>query len=100
MKELQSAACNITALPLEEGGFSPLIECILIVSEPKYTLDEAGHQVKSRLMEMLRFNTSAKGLRSMAEMFGKWADEADDRISTAMADAVKEAAKTDTRPEP
>lgn len=84
MKELQSATCNITALPKEDGGFTPLIEAILIVSEPRYTLDEAGHQIKSRIVETMRFSSSPKGLRTLAKIFEEWATGAEETIDKAM----------------
>jgi hypothetical protein len=88
VKELHSVACNFSALPQEEGGFRPLIEAILIVSEPKYSIDEAGDQFKRRSIDALRFTTSPAGLRLLAKNFIEWADEAEQLVAKAIEAAV------------
>lgn len=80
MKEVISGAMNVTGR-LGDGAIAPLVECVLVVSEPVYTVDMSGGLVKSRVTEGLRFTTTAAGLRSLAALFTEWANQAEEEVS-------------------
>ena len=76
MKEICGAARNLYLVANEAGELKPMIEGILMVSEPTFV--PAEEEVKKvRLMDTLRFHTTPDGLRQIAEQFDAWADEAD-----------------------
>lgn len=77
MRELLSCCANFSALPLDDGALQPQVEVILIVSEPTYSLDPAGGQVKSREVSQLRFTTSAKQVLKLAEALTQFSAEAE-----------------------
>ena len=78
MKEAHGSARNLYFVPDENGKLLPMIEAIIIVSEPKFGVSEEGQTERYRVMDTLRFHTSPDGLRKLAEQFEGWADEIDE----------------------
>ena len=83
MKELRSTTANI-ALVIGGGEASTVVEVVLLVSEPKYSIDASGSVAKARNLEDMRFSTSPKGLRDLADVLLKLADEADEETKKAL----------------
>lgn len=78
MKELMSVSSNvsISVHPDAEIDSRPMIELVLVLSEPKYSLDATGELVKSRQTFDFRFSTTPSQLKKMAAIFIKTAEEA------------------------
>lgn len=83
MKELRSTTANMA---LVIGGDEPqtVVEVVLLVSEPKYSIDASGSVAKARNLEDMRFSASPKGLRDLADVLLKLADEADESARKAL----------------
>lgn len=75
MKELAGNSSNIALIELEPGKLTATVEVILLLSEPIYKADVSGF-LKTRSLETLRFNTSAKGLRELSKCLGELAEDA------------------------
>ena len=73
MKELIGTCMNVALLEGKERALQPVVECILVVSEPTYQAD----MQKVRHPETLRFCTSPRGLLKLSATFGEWAAEAE-----------------------
>jgi hypothetical protein len=77
-KELSALARNILGARTAEGEWTPMVEIIIIVSEPSFKLDAAGELRSERgRLEDLRFLANVKGLRHLAERLTEYADEAE-----------------------
>ncbi len=75
MKELAGNSSNIALIEIEPGKLQATVEVILLLSEPIYKADGFGF-VRSRSLETLRFNTSAKGLSELAKYLGELSEDA------------------------
>lgn len=82
MKEMIGNACNIAAIPSKTGVIASL-EIIIVTSEPKYVIDEAGELRMSRTTDALRVMTSSKGCRELAKVLNQLADDADELVKLA-----------------
>jgi len=80
MKTLIATSGNILAGPDGEGGYEPLVEVVLITSEPKYEAD-AGGFVKRSSVSDIRFGSAPKTLRKVAAELVKLADEAEKELA-------------------
>jgi hypothetical protein len=69
MKELTGSAVNIVYAEGAEGKLRALAEIIIVRSEPAYSVDAAGVLVKQRVVDEVRFSSTASGLREMAKRF-------------------------------
>lgn len=76
MRELRSISHNISIL-MHEDSEQPMVEVILLLSEPQYAIDASGMFAKSRNLTDFRFGTTPKGLRDLAETLIGMADEAE-----------------------
>jgi hypothetical protein len=76
MKQLCGTSRNLAAIEDDEGLVA-VVEVVLDVVEPTLQIDVAGQGQRVNTMNDLRFWTSPKSLRSVAEQFVKWAEEAD-----------------------
>jgi hypothetical protein len=78
MKEISATSRNLS-LVYQDGPamFTPMVEAILVLSEPQYSVDLGGQLVRTRQVETVRFATSPEGLRDLARTFLEWADDAD-----------------------
>ena len=79
MKELMHCAANFILVPRNPPDGDPLgasLEVIFVTSEPQYSADAAGHIVRARTTETVRFSTSPEVLRLIGADLIKWADEA------------------------
>jgi len=85
MKELRSVTANYAMVLNPEGEAKTAVEVVLLVSEPRYSIDGAGTLTSARNLEDLRFTTSPKALRDMAASMCKMADEADEAARAALA---------------
>ncbi len=78
MKELLGSARNIHLIMDEKtGDIHPMIESVIITTEPLFVLDESGNIVRKRETSSFRFHATPDGLRTVAEQFNEWADQAD-----------------------
>lgn len=77
MKEVICTARNLMVVPDEEHTVRPMIEAIVVVSEPQFRFDRGGQLANERETETIRFSASPEALRKMAKSFNEWADEAD-----------------------
>lgn len=59
MKEVICTARNIMIVPDEKNTVRPMVEAIVVVSEPQFRFDRGGQLANERETETLRFNTSA-----------------------------------------
>lgn len=75
MKEIAGTARNLMFSVDQAGHVIPMVEVILVVSEPVFRPDGGGGLARLRESETIRFSTSADGLRAVARDFGAWADE-------------------------
>lgn len=76
MKEAMGTARNLFFVPTPEGTLKPMVETIIIVSEPKYSLTKEGIE-RRRVSGAIRFQAAPETLRNIAAQFASWADEAD-----------------------
>lgn len=76
MKELRSVTANFHML-FSVVEATPLVEVVLLLSEPKYAVDDAGSLSKRRDLTDFRFSTSSKGLRDLATSLVELADQCD-----------------------
>lgn len=76
MKTLIATSGNVLIGPDGEGGYEPLVEVVLIVSEPKYEADASGFVKRSALAD-IRFCGTPDTLRKVAAALVKLADEAE-----------------------
>ena len=78
MQEALAVNANYFALFSEKDGrLLPQVECVLILSEPEYSMDAAGDLIRHRSTSQCRFSASPGMLRKMAESFNLMANEAD-----------------------
>lgn len=77
MKEIAMTARNIMLSCPDQGDPSPMIEAILVVSEPTFRIDQGGGIIRQRELETVRFHSTPNGLRKVAIAFAEWADEAE-----------------------
>ena len=77
MKEALGTARNLTLVAQEDGSLLPMVETVIIVTEPRFQLAKEG-LVKVITSDTLRFVASPEVLRAMSEQFAEWADEADE----------------------
>lgn len=77
MKEIACTARNLMVVSTEES-YSPMIEVILVLTEPNYRFNKKGELVKRRDPETIRFSTSPDGLREIAKNFNQWANDAEE----------------------
>ncbi len=75
MKEALGAARNLS-LVASNKGLRPMVEAIIITSEPRYKVGEAISRVRAN--EAIRFAACPDVLRALAVQFASWADEADE----------------------
>ena len=77
MKEVMGTAMNVALVERgEDNRLLATVECILVVSEPRYTVD-CGEMQRHRRPETVRFAACPATLRSLAETFAQWADAAE-----------------------
>jgi hypothetical protein len=65
MKELVATASNLFYTRNEDGAFTPSVEMMIIVSEPQYSVNMKGDEikvVKRRETKTLRFNCTPASL--------------------------------------
>lgn len=77
MKEVICTARNLFIVPDEDATVRPMVEAIVVVSEPVFRFDRGGQLANERETETIRFHTSPEALRKMAVSFAEWADEAE-----------------------
>lgn len=77
MKEALGTARNLTLVAQEDGSLLPMVECIVIYTEPQFNIAKEG-LMKSLGSGTLRFVACPEVLRAMSEQFATWADEADE----------------------
>lgn len=77
MKELIGHSANTYLVPsIHEDKLIPMVELILLTSEPRYQSDVSGF-VKTRAVMDTRLSVAPKALRELAALFTALADEAD-----------------------
>ena len=80
MKKLASTSMNLSFAESEKNGdLVSIIECILVLMEPEYTLTYANVQ-RVDSFETIRFIAYPEQLRDIADQFNKWADEAEETL--------------------
>lgn len=84
MKEILSVAANHLA-SFDKTGVAPMVEVILILSEPVYTIDSTGAQIRSRETTTERFVSATEPLRKLSEILNRLADEAEEELAVALA---------------
>jgi len=77
MKEALGSARNLTLVAQEDGSLLPMIETVIIVTEPRFEIAKEG-LVKVISSDTLRFVACPEVLRALSEQFATWADEADE----------------------
>lgn len=78
MKEVTGTARNLMlALTPDEKAIQPMIEAILVVTEPNYRFNKEGDISRSRDHETIRFTATPESLRKIAVSFAEWADQAE-----------------------
>jgi len=87
MKTLIATSGNILAGPDGEGGYEPLVEVVLITSEPKYEADASGFVKRSSVSD-IRFGSTPKTLRRVAAELVKLADEAEKQLAAIRGDGT------------
>lgn len=75
MKEVHAIARNLLLTEGRDEVLVGLVEVIVIVSEPTHRVHNLGGLERQLTTETLRFNASAKSLRSIADDLKKYADE-------------------------
>ncbi len=109
MQELMGTARNLS-LAMSDDGPRPMVEVILITSEPMFSIDGGGDMVRSRVPSAIRFLSPPDGLRKLSERLLEYADEAADiaeslntalthpeRKPTSSSDRVDEAQREEDR---
>ena len=88
MKELIGSTANVYAVSLGmgTGEFAPMVEVILLLTEPRYEPDAAGTFSRRRDVEDVRFHTTPNGLRELAGNFAKLADDAEMEVLGRLPD--------------
>lgn len=76
MKSVVGTSGNVLAGPDGEGGYEPLCEAVLVLSEPRYEADAGGY-VKRHVPSEVRFGGTPDSIRKVAEALTKLADAAD-----------------------
>ena len=69
-------ARNLFLVPDPDGAMRPMMEIIVIVTEPKYNATKNGLEIR-RVSSTMRFQAAPNTLRNIAIQFANWADEAD-----------------------
>lgn len=87
MKLLIATSGNILAGPDGDGGYEPLVEVVLIVSEPRYEADAAGF-VKRSAVSDIRFGSTPKTLRKVSVELVKLADAAEKEFAAFRGDST------------
>jgi hypothetical protein len=75
VKELRGSAVNFSYIETPEHKLVTLAEVVLIRSEPTYRVDDGGGMIRQRVLDEIRFATTAGGLRELAERMTGWATE-------------------------
>lgn len=75
MRELVCITSNAYAAWDSEGSQIRMVELVLVMSEPAYSLDPMGDLNKRREVSSLRLSTSPKQLRQLADTLKGIADE-------------------------
>lgn len=96
MKEVICTARNLMIVPDEDLTMRPMVEAIVVVSEPQFRFDRGGQLANERHTETIRFSTTPEALRKMAQSFSDWADEAEAFAASLML-AKKEKADAATQ---
>jgi hypothetical protein len=76
VKECITVTRNLTAIP-GKTQLHPMIEVVMVLTEPVYGFDATGECVKSRAVECVRFVASPESLRAIASSLREMADEGD-----------------------
>jgi hypothetical protein len=76
MKEAMGTARNLSLVPAPDGTMRPMVETIVILTEPKYNVTKEGLESR-RVTSTIRFQAAPDTLRNMSIQFANWADEAD-----------------------
>lgn len=80
VKELVGQSRNLIGVPLEGAAPEPLIELVLIVSEPSYMVDAGGDSIRHRVVETLRLCATPSGMRQLAKFLTEASDEAERKV--------------------
>ena len=83
MKELIGTNCNISLVVQEDGKLLPMVEAIMIVTEPQWGIDGGGELCRTRMPGTVRFSATPQALRALGKGCMKWADEADGALGKA-----------------
>lgn len=96
MKELMSVSSNVSinVYPDAEIGPCPMVELVLVLSKPKYSLDATGELVKSRQTLDVRFSTTPNQLKKMAAILIKTAEEAQKDCDRVLRSTLKPKQRT------
>lgn len=81
MKEVACTARNIMVIPVSDGeklSIRPMIETILVFTEPNYRINKENEVVVRREPQTIRFSASPESLREIAKNFLEWAEQAED----------------------
>ena len=82
-KEVICTARNLMIVPdgdphTEAAAVRPMVEAILVVSEPVFGFDAGGELGRKRETQTIRFSASPEVLRKLAKNYLEWADEAEE----------------------
>lgn len=77
-KEYSGCASNISFVQTNKGDMMPLIETILLYSEPVWRVDAGGSIIRSREMGSFRISAGPDALRDIAKYLVEYADDAED----------------------
>lgn len=83
MKTIIATAGNVLA-GLSANEAEPLLEVVLVLSEPKYEADAGGY-VKRYALSDFRFGSTPDTLRHVAESLTDLADKADSEFAAFVA---------------
>jgi hypothetical protein len=73
MKELIATNCNHSIAISDDGEMTPVVEIIIVVSEPVYKLVDDKIE-RQRITETIRVSTCKEGLRGLIESLTGYAD--------------------------
>lgn len=91
MRELRGSAANLSLCEGNDGPPVGMVEVIIVLSEPTYSLDDGGDLVRRRVVTQERFGVSAKALRQLAAQYINFADQADALAARAHIDPEPDA---------
>lgn len=83
MKELVTLSSNFFAVWTEEKTMSPMVEVILILSEPVYSVDSEGQVTRERETSQARFSVPLDRLVKLAEALLVLAKESEEMAEPA-----------------